>query len=248
MNIDEKIREANNGDTDAMIELVNHYAEALEWNEAIDWADKAAGAGNSNGMYKAACLHSLRMTSLLNGGMPFWSTMKEDAKAVQENAAVLLGSCREGYLTLEDKMYSYLLELLKDGIYCEAVTCYCDETHADHAQAVHLLRNVETAREQALCGVCLFDLERYDEADNALTGVFMDASYVSESKAPAEQIIYAAAMHSLSIMTRVNGNLERSVAALGKGIDGVTDEDLKASLGKELGRYKKKMFGGWKYA
>ncbi len=49
-------------------------------------------------------------------------------------------------------------------------------------------------------------------------------------------------------MTRVTGSLEKSVAALNKGIEGVSDEDLKASLVKELGRYKKKMFGGWKYA
>ena len=49
-------------------------------------------------------------------------------------------------------------------------------------------------------------------------------------------------------MTRVTGSLEKSVAALNKGIEGVSDEDLKTSLGKELGRYKKKMFGGWKYA
>ena len=41
-------------------------------------------------------------------------------------------------------------------------------------------------------------------------------------------------------MTRVTGSLEKSVAALNKGIEGVSDEDLKASLVKELGRYKKR--------
>ena len=117
-----------------------------------------------------------------------------------------------------------------------------------HTRPAFKEEKIDTAREQALCGLCLFELERYDEADKALSGVFTDDSYVSDSKAPAEQIIFASAMHCFSVMTRVTGSLEKSVAALNKGIEGVSDEDLKASLVKELGRYKKKMFSGWKYA
>lgn len=95
MDINEIIQKANSGDVDAMMDLVSYYAEQQEWNEATDWADKAADAGNVNGMYKAVNLHSMRMHSLVALGM-LSGLMPDDARAVQKNAAVLIGACRKG--------------------------------------------------------------------------------------------------------------------------------------------------------
>ena len=248
MDLNEKIAEASAGSVDAMAELVDHYIDAHEWNEAIDWADKAAETGNCGGMFKAAGLHNLRMSSLLSGGMPFWGTMKEDAQAVQKNAAVLLGCSQNGLIDLDQETYSDLLTLLKEALYCEAVTCYCDVQNADIPRVIHLLKDVDGAREQALCGLCHYEMKQYDDSLRILDGVYRDPSYVSESKVPSEQAIFSMAMLAFSSLSRVNGEPEKSVTALNRGIDGITDEDMKAPLRKELNRYHKKMFGGWKYA
>ena len=55
MTIEELAAKANEGEVDSMIELMNCYIERKEWNEATDWADKAAEAGNTNGIYFMIC-------------------------------------------------------------------------------------------------------------------------------------------------------------------------------------------------
>lgn len=247
MNTNEIIQKANSGDVDSMMELVSFYTEQKEWNEAIDWADKAAEAGNVNGMYKAANLHSLRMSSLLSGGMPFWGVMKEDAQAIQKNAGVLLSACRNGHIDLNEDTYSHLLSLFKEALYCEAVTWYSDDTN-DYERAVHLIKDIDSTREQTLLGLCQFELSQHSEAIRILTTVYNDTAYVSAKKVPAEEAIYSTAMFALSVMTRMNGDLDKAVLILNRGIDGVTDIDMKTPLQKELGRYQKKMFGGWKFS
>ncbi len=246
MNLEELITKANNGDVESMIELTMYYADKNEWNDAIDWADKAAETGDVNGMYKAAALHNLRMSSLLGAGVPFWTTMKEDAQAIQKNAAVLIGACRNGTIELEEKIYSTLLRELKDALYCEAVICYCDDSN-DYERAIHLLKNVDSTREQTLCGLCYFELSRHDDAMRVLDSVYHDDTYLSESKYPCEQIVFSTAMFAFSVMTRMNGNLDKAVLILNHGIQGLENDDAKEQLRKELGRYQKKTFGGWKF-
>ena len=247
MNPEELIAKANNNDAEAMIELTGYYADRQDWNEAIDWADKAADAGNSNGMYKAAALHNLRMSSLLKSGVPFWDLMKEDARAVQKNAGVLLAACRNGMINLEDKIFSNLLGMFREALYCEAVICYADNSN-DYARALHLLKDVDTAREQTLCGLCYFELDQYEDAKRVLDTVYRDADYLSESKCFSEETIFSVAMLALSMLTRMDGNPDKAVMILNRTIEGLNDEDNKEQLCGELGKYQKKMFGGWKYA
>ncbi len=238
---------AESGNVDAIMALVKMCIDDKNWNDAIDWADKAAASGNVNGMYKAANLHGMRMHSLLDGGMPFWGLMLEDAKATQENAAVLIGACRNGQIDLDDSTYSGLLELLRDAVYCEAVVAYQSDEN-DYAKGVKLLGSIDTPREQTLCGLCYFELSQHDDAMRVLNSVYRNSTYAGAKKVPVEEAQYGTAMFALSVMTRMNtGDLEAAIAILNRGIDGVTDEDIKAPLRKELAKYQKKMFGGWKF-
>lgn len=238
---------AGAGNVDAILSLVKLCVDEQDWNNAIDWADKAAATGNVNGMYKAANLHAMRMHSMLGGGMPFWGLLQEDSKAVQENAAVLIGACRNGQIDLDDSTYSGLLDLLRDAIYCEAVVAYqCDDS--DYAKGVQLLNGIDTPREQTLCGLCYFELSQHDDAMRVLNSVYNNTTYASAHKVPVEAAQYATAMFALSVMTRMNtGNLDRAIAILNRGIEGTSDEEMKAPLRKELAKYQKKMFGGWKF-
>lgn len=245
MNIEELITKANAGDVDAMLQLVNIYIDKKDWNEAIDWADKAADGGNVNAMYKSVNLHSMRMHSLVAMGM-LNGLMPDDARAVQQNAAVLLGACQKGLIDLNDDIYSHLLSALQDGMYYEAVSCYYSEP-SNYDQIIHLLKDVDSAREQFLCGCALFDTKQYDEAMKKLNAAYQDQEYIVAEKKTPEEGIFATAMHIFSEMERINGNLDRAVVILNSAIGGVSEEEMKAHLRMELGKYQKKMLGGWKY-
>lgn len=245
MNKEDLISKANSGDVDAMMQLVNIYIEEKDWNEAIDWADKAAETGDVNAMYKAVNLHSMRMHSLVALGM-LSGLMPDDARAVQNNAAVLLGACKKGLVDLNDDIYSHLLSALQDGMYYEAASCYYAEP-SDYGRIVHLLKDVDQAREQFLCGYAFFELKQYDDAISKIDEAFQDEEYLNAKKNTVEEGIFATAAHTFSELERINGNLDKAVMALSRGVQGVTDEEMKTHLRNELGKYQKKMLGGWKY-
>lgn len=245
MNREELIAKANEGDVGAMMQLVEMYIDEKDWNEATDWADKAAETGDVNAMYKAVNLHSMRMHSLVALGM-LDGLMPKDAQAVQENAAVLIGACRKGLVDLNEDIYSHLLSTLRDGIYYEAISCYYSEP-SDYARIIHLLQSVDSAREQFLCGCAFFDTKRYDEALKKLNEAYQDGEYINAEKKTPEEGVFANAMHVFSDMERINGDLDKAVMILNRAIEGVSDEEMKARLRIELGKYQKKMFGGWKY-
>lgn len=116
MTKEELINKANNGDVAAMMQLINSYADDGDWNEATDWADKAAETGDVNAMYKPVNLHGMRMHALIAMGM-LSGLMPDDARAVQKNAAVLLGASKQGLINLNDEINSNLLSSLRDAIY-----------------------------------------------------------------------------------------------------------------------------------
>ena len=245
MSREELIAKANNGDVDAMMQLVSIFVDEKDWNEATDWADKAAETGNVNAMYKAVSLHSMRMHSLAALGM-LSGLMPDDAQAVQNNAAVLIGASRKGLIDLDDSIYSHLLTALRDGMYYEAVSCYYTEP-SDHNRIIHLLKDVDSAREQFLCGNAYFELELYDDALRKIDAAFQDKEYLANKKSTVEEGIFAVATDVFSKLERINGNLEKAVMILKQGIQSVAEEDTKAHLQEELGKYQKKMLGGWKY-
>lgn len=246
MMVDELIVKANEGEVESMKKLVDHFIDESDWNEATDWADKAAAAGSLDGAYKAAVLHELRLSTLLNGGMPYWTTIRADAKAARENAGILISLCMNSGLKLDDKEYSAMLDVFRSSLYGEAVACYFDGSD-DHETIVRLLKDTDTTREQMLYGLCCFDMKQYNESKRVLSAVYQDNAYFTASMFPAEELVFSIAMLVYSGLVRAEGDLIRAVMILNRALDCIKDEDRKESLRKELAKYKKKMFGGWKY-
>ncbi len=247
MNLNEATEKAAAGDVEAMLELASYYSDRRQVNEAVEWADQAAALNHPAGMYRAAVLHHMRLSLILQGGKPFWSFLKDEAKAVQENAAVLVGLSRNHMLDLEEETYNRLLSVLLDGIYCEALACYMGDAR-DLPQAVHLLDGMDSPREKALCGVCRYELGQTDAAAELLKDALTNQEYFRKEKLPAEENVYTAAAMICAGAKRREGHLDLAIDLLFRGIDGVRNEELKNGLHRELARYKKKLFGGWKYA
>lgn len=248
MTKDELIARANLGDIDAMLKLIDTYIDEKEWNEAIGWADKASDLGNINGIYKAANLHYGLMYLYLSGRMHVWEIMKKHAQAVQRNVNILFSTHLEGHIDLNERTYAHLLSMLQEAVYCEAVTCYMDDDNSDYERVICLLKDADLTREQTLCGICYFELSQNEEAFRLFNMVYQDQAYNAAQKTPIEEAIYSIAMFSFSVVTRMNGDLDKAVMILKYAIEGLSDESAKDRLQKELGRYQKKMFGGWKFS
>ena len=237
---------AQAGEMAAILQLIELLTDEKEWNEAIDWADKAAETYNENGLYKAAILHHFRLYSLLGGGAPFYGLMEEDAQAVQKDAGVLVSAAQAGLIELSADTLSLIQKFFDEACYGEALVC-CVKEKPDYDRVIHLLKEANSTKEKAICGLACYQMQQDARAAEMLKDVYLDADYVSADKMFAEQCIYAAAMQNLSVIARMDGKMGQAVAALNRGRQGVSNEALKEALAKELARYQKKLFGGWKY-
>ena len=81
-----------------------------------------------------------------------------------------------------------------------------------------------------------------------MSAVLEDQAYAAAEKLPAEEAVYSMAAMICSCMKRLSGSPEKAMAVLSRGIGGIRDEEMKVILQKELGRYRKKLLGGWNYA
>lgn len=245
MSKEELITKAKAGDVDAMLQLISVLVNEEKFTDAMYWADKAAETGNMNAMYKAAHLHSLAMYAFKE--KKIWGVMSTEAQAAQKNAALLVGAHRRGSINLNDDVYSQMLSILRDGLYYEAAFCYMSEP-SDYNRVIHLLKDLDTTRERFLCGYACFMVKQYDDAIEKLYAAYRDQAYLTSHKELIEETIFVDAMRTLSAIERAtNGNFEKAMQILNQAINGVSDEEGKAFLRKELARYQKKLFGGWKY-
>jgi len=236
---------ADGGDPEAAYRLIDLCLQENELGEAVDWADRAAASGEAAGLYRAARAHACRMRRMLQLGIPLWSLLTEDALAVQQYAGILLDG-HEGLSPPEGSLRSRLLALRRDGLYCEALACYCDRP-GDPEKTAGLLQHAAAPRETALLGAACAELGRYQEAARCLNAVLRDADYASAEKGLTEQVVYATAMTALASMNRHAGRPGKAVAALRRGLAGVADEGLRETLRRELARYRKAPPGGWRY-
>lgn len=245
MTKEELINRANTGDTDAMMQLIKLFSDERDWNEAIDWADKAAEAGIVGAIYKAVVLHGRRMHALVDMGMVS-GLMPDDAQAVKMNAALLLSIYQKGRLDLDDDTVSFLRDALRDGLYYEAVSCFFAKP-CDYDRIISLLGDVEFTREQFLCGNAYYEKGQHNKAREKFNAALQDSGYIGSDKDTFDDCVFASSMDSFAAMERENGNMDQAVMLLNRAIDNCSTDEMKALLQKELGRYHRKMLGGWKY-
>ena len=262
MTKEELIVKAGAGDADAILKLVDAFAEENDWTEAIDWADRAAEAGDLHGMYRAAQLHHLRAMSLLKGNAQLFHLMMEDGKAAYLNAGVLI-SMLQGKAESEDgldddlmEMYDELLGFYRDGLYCEAYAYYKDDTlagndddpFANFVKVISLLKDVDSPRESALCGLCCVmypGLQYRTEAAEKFEAVLSDWEYMDAEKTKAEEDILDLGMVFYALQLNEARQYEHAVHALNYAVAAV--KSGMSSAYYTLKNYKKTLFGGWKY-
>ena len=228
--------------------LVQHYSSIHDWSEATKWADVAAEQGNDEAKYRSVIYHSIAIENYRKKAAPFWDLMLNHCKTVIQYSTELTDKHCQGNIHLDDQILQNLIRFGEQACYCEGLCCFFRDDK-DYARIIQLLDSFKDTYIVALCGLAYAGLDRpASDVITKLIPVFEDKQYVSKQKDLFEQNIYCQAMMVLSILVRQNNNdLEKSIAILNQGIAGLEDNDLKNNLRKELSRYQKRMFGGWKY-
>ena len=236
---------AQAGDAQAMLALVDVLREEGDLIGAIRWADAAASA-SPTGMLKAAQLHHFRLVRSLEAGEGYWDLMREDIRKCRKNAADLVMMSRKGSVTLAPGSSDYLIGLIRDCLYGDALICYVDGSH-DLDRITSILKDISYAREQLLYALALSDRQEHDRAFSLMGGVWEDTAYVRAEKWPAEEYVFAVAMFRYAAQHRVKGNLYTAVSVLNRCVGLVRNPEMNAWLQAELNRYSQTTYGRWQY-
>ncbi len=242
MDIQNWLNWAAAGDAEAMLEVVNQYIAAENWDEAICWADRAAETGDADALYKAAILHHLRMEDAANSGD--WPAVRADSRAAQKHAGTLSRMMAKGSLDVSAGLRAVIRDTIRDALYGEALAFF--QMDADYGKAADMLRPMDTTRERLLYGLCLFEMNCHHEAIRQLRSAVEDGAYSMQPGQTAEQRVWSRAVFVLSIMERMEAdNCRRAAAVLQQGIRKVHSDEMARPLKAELNRYHQTAQGKW---
>lgn len=251
-NIDELLQEAQAGSIEAMIEVSRYYAGESDYGNAEKWADQAAEAGSSAGYWLSLLCHNLGLTAAqqIHG----WELLDKEATIVMERAYRLKKGCAEGVLSLTNSQVQTIDDAWNNALYARGLARYAlDKENLQCNEIVEILDGVHSTKAYALKAWCLMHAEAYAEAFRLMVQVFHDDKYAAEEKEVVEEGIYIDTLCNMSLIYRVGlsnvveQNLIEAVNVLQYALRYVRDEDFRAMIEKELGRYQKKLFGGYRY-
>lgn len=243
----ELIKMAEAGEADAVKALMELSIQENNLSEAIEWAEKGAELGDCICMIKLSRLLEIRIKQ--SKTMGFWALILDDSQTIQRHMKKIRDLIKEGKVTIDDDLIANNDRLFRDAVYNEASAYYATD---DNASVIRLLSTSTRTKEAYLYGMSLFNMGRDDEkAVSVLLHAFADNSYANASKDAFEEMVYLSAMHTIAAYERIHrNNLEKAVEILTQALRDIQNDanrDASAMLTKELSRYHKKMFGGWKY-
>lgn len=252
MTIEEARLQANQGDIGAMCSLGDYYRQKQDFEEAAKWYDMGAQRDVVYAAHMAVKVHSIIAISALqivNKVEYGWAFARDDTKAAFDASVremTLLRDKVPGYETVDpDEAYSDFV----DNAYRFAL---CSYEMGENALAIRTVDGSEKPEARVLYGQALFESDPTDE--NFVIAFDGVKCLEGIEFGDAEEELYARAVFLLSMMYRegvpergVAPNAEKAVTLLTKASGRLKDQKFKSIIDKELSRYKKKMFGGYKY-
>lgn len=252
MTLEEAKNLAEQGDVGAMGSLGNYFWEQENIEEAAKWFDLAAQHNIVYAAHMAVKAHNIIAISALaivNKVEYGWAFARDDTKAAFDASVTEMTLLRDqapGYDNVNpDEAYSDFV----NNAYRYAL---CSYEMGDKEEAIRILDGNEKPEARVLYGQALIESSIGDEN----VGAAFDGLRCLESAdlGEAEEELYARAVFTLSMMYRegipersVPANLEKSVMLLAKASERLKDPKFKGIIDTELSRYKKKMFGGYRY-
>lgn len=242
---------AEQGNTDAMIEISNRIYEEDDHDkvaEAAWWDIHAAEAGSSAGILRSISKCTLLAKICLLPEYNDWDAAQYYAEQTFHWCDVAM---KEIQLNQDD------LKMVTDSrndcrYYCGVCLYFLEK----YNEAVQMLCDLQQPRAYILYGISMINSDDPDGLEKAfplLANIEREVTYITSRKTHYEDMILAIAAYALSacycggLRGVVKPDLEHSVAVLNLILSNVEYESSKSHLRKELAKYKKKSFGGYKY-
>ena len=233
------------GDVEATLDLIMALSKASRFDEALEWAEKLAKAGNPRGKFRAMLLHGLFMDRAQD--QLEWDTLHHHASAAFAHAVALTAGRYDGEFEMVEELKKSVAGHLVNGAYYFAVSAYfMDDANTD--LALMGIRDYNSPRFRMIRQLLLLDKgnDLWDPDD--VVSCMTDRAYRAAEKDTAEELVYAYAALGASVHARhARNDLNRAVALLDLGIAALTDADALDILREERALYHKRLFGGWKF-
>lgn len=252
-NLNEILAQAQTGNQEAIGQLIDYYKEQNDEDKAAYWEDRKT-LENYAGITVVTILMNA-MELLAAQAMGAWDEVENDAKEIRKKSKELLEMYQRGDIYRNADNIRLANENLAEAEYCLALTAYMRDDDAGKAfQILHAQEKIPV-KSVALLGSAAFETQRLDVAYKNLKQAIFDQEYSKADRKNyrADELIYAQAFLYMSIMYRVGlpglvkQDLEYAMEILSAGIRVIKDADYRRRLVDELSKYRKKLFGGYKY-
>lgn len=242
-------KQANAGNTAAMRIVSSLYWKEGNLDQAIEWAQKAISAEDSEALGLAALLHYERLINRTKLMPASAGGVYEDSDAFITILPLYMISIKTGKVKNDEQFTNQLMKCAQYAYYCYSFMLYCGDKGKpiDINKALEMIKDVPGTQAKLLYGAVLAEKGNLREAMPILEEGLRDNNYRNADKDFMENMIYQTAIIYASTIARQNGNLEKAVMILESSIPGIKDSDMRQDLHTELSKYQKRMFGGWKY-
>lgn len=258
MTLEEAKQLAENGDIGAMISLGDYYIQNQktgdDTEEAAKWYEMAARrkvvyAIHMTVLTKKILAHSgLLVADKVEYGTKF---ALDEWKDVYEWAAEELDCINNNVPGSEQIKINDAIQNFEEASYYFALCCYWENKYYE---ASELVSDFDDVRSKILYGAALIQLAQKSnemaKAVKILESVIFDKGYAAADKYSLEEDVYALAALQLSMLHREAGSqsdMEFAVTLLSFISSAVKRDNNKQIINKELSRYQKKLFGGYRY-
>lgn len=251
---------AAQGNVQAMLDLADYYYKQFDKSKGeqalnaleshIYWLEKAATSGSTAGIMQAISGNNL--LAVVKETIEDWNGAYLARVNQNKWAATALQ-----YLNLNRKERQMVEAELDTSRYEQA---YALSEMKESGRALSVLQGWNSTKALVLQGVCMYDIgintnnnDRMIDAYNLLSIIEQDPKYAKIEKTEHEEMAYATGAWHLSSFYRiglpslVTPDLKRAATMLTNVFNSLRRDDIKRFLYTELGRYKKKTFGGYKY-
>lgn len=249
MDINEAIELANSGDSRLMVDISFHYFDQKDYFEAAEWAEKAALAGEKQGVIMVRALNAILGEAAC--GIGAFEDAREHWMKVEHWARYSLENIQ---LNTEDRE-SAEHDIITAGQ--RMVLCYYELEQYNESIRINTFCGTEALVLKGLCVDKLAINNRNNallrDAYELLSNLEKDYNYFGKEKGSVDErvftkaVIALAGFYTFGLVDYLRADLNRAVELLDRAQGTIKDPKYKELIRNMRGKYRKRLFGGYQF-